>query len=79
MPHTEKSQFGFDVLGCIYSRVHISLDEVVSKILKKPSIVQKKMIPHMKAKVVFIAKKNQNQNGRLKKACFPAPTIVNIF
>ena len=24
------------------------------KILKKPSIVQKKMIPHMKAKVVFI-------------------------
>ena len=25
----------------MYSRVHISLDEVFSKILKKPSIVQK--------------------------------------
>ena len=33
----------------IYSRVHFSSDEVFSKILKKPSIVQKKMIPHMKA------------------------------
>jgi hypothetical protein len=32
-----------------YSRVHISSDEVFSKILKKPSIVHKKMIPHMKA------------------------------
>ena len=32
-----------------YSRVHISSDEVFSKILKKPSILQKKMIPHMKA------------------------------
>ena len=31
----------------LYSRVHISSDEVFSKILKKPSIVQKKMIPHM--------------------------------
>ena len=26
----------------IYSRVHISSDEVFSKILKKPSVVQKK-------------------------------------
>ena len=40
-----------------YSRVHISSDEVFSKILKKPPIVQKKMIPHMIAKVVFIEKK----------------------
>ena len=40
-----------------YSRVHISSDEVFSKILKKPSIVQKKTIPHMKGKVVFIGKK----------------------
>ena len=32
-----------------YSRVHISSDEVFSKILKKPSIVQKKMMPHIKA------------------------------
>ena len=35
-------------LRTMYSRVHISSDEVFSKILKKPSIVQKKMIPHMK-------------------------------
>ena len=33
-----------------YSRVHISSDEVVSKILKKPSIVQKKMIPQKTVK-----------------------------
>jgi hypothetical protein len=31
----------------IYSGVHISLDEVSCKILKKPSIGQKKMIAHM--------------------------------
>ena len=37
----------------IYSRVHISSDEVFSKILKKPSIVRKKMIPHMKAFSLF--------------------------
>ena len=36
-----------------YSRV----DEVFSKIMKKPFIVQKKIIPNMKAKVVFIGKK----------------------
>ena len=29
-------------------RVHKSLDSFFSKILEKPSIVQKKMIPHMK-------------------------------
>jgi hypothetical protein len=33
--------------------VHISSDEVFSKILKKPFIVQKKMIPHMKAFGLF--------------------------
>ena len=39
------------------------------------------MIPHMKAKVMLIEKnkKNKNQNGRLKKAHFPAPPILNIF
>ena len=37
----------------LYSRVHISSDEVFSKILKKPSIVKKKMIPHMKAFGLF--------------------------
>ena len=31
-----------------YSRVHISSDSLFSKILKKPSKVQKKMIPHIK-------------------------------
>ena len=39
-----------------YSRVHISPDEVFSKILKKQSIGQKIMIPHMKAKINFIGK-----------------------
>ena len=31
-----------------YSRVHKSSDNFFSKILEKPSMVQKKMIPHMK-------------------------------
>ena len=31
-----------------YSRVHKSLDSFFSKILEKPSIEQKKMIPHIK-------------------------------
>ena len=39
-----------------YSRVHISWNEVFSKILNKPSIVQKWMIPHMKAFSLFIDK-----------------------
>ena len=32
-----------------YSRVHKSSDSFFSKILEKPSIVQKKMRPHKKA------------------------------
>ena len=32
----------------IYSRVHKSSDSFFSKILEKPSIMQKKMIPHIK-------------------------------
>ena len=32
---------------CKYSRVHKSSDSFLSKILEKPSIVQKKMIPHI--------------------------------
>ena len=35
-------------LCSMYSRVHKSLDSFFSKILEKPSIVQKKMIPHIK-------------------------------
>ena len=37
------------------------------------------MIPHMKAKVVFIGKTKQKTIALLKKARFPAPTIFNIF
>jgi hypothetical protein len=44
------------------------------------------MIPHIKAKFIFIGK-NQKPNGRLKKfkmaaskkPHFPAPPILNIF
>ena len=41
----------------IYSRVHISSGAAFFKILKKPSIVQRKMILHMKANIFFIGKK----------------------
>ena len=34
--------------GAMYSRVHKSSDSFFSKILEKPYIVQKKMIPHIK-------------------------------
>ena len=56
----------------MYSRVHISSDEVFSKIQKKPSIVQKKMMPRMKAFGLFDKMKQ-------KKGHFPAPPILNIF
>ena len=36
-----------------YSHVHDSLDEVVFKILKKPFIVPKEKICHMKSKLIF--------------------------
>jgi hypothetical protein len=71
-----------------YSCVHISSDELFSKILKKPLIVQKKIIPHMKAFGLFykikqyflLFLKKKIQNGRLKKkGYFPAPPILNIF
>jgi hypothetical protein len=62
------------------SRVHISSDEVFSKILKKPSIVQKKMLPHMKAFGLFDKMKQKKKiNGCVKKGHFPAPPILNIF
>ena len=51
----------------MYSRVHISSDEVFSKILKKPSIVQKKIIPHIRQPLVFLIRSNffsnENQLG----------------
>ena len=43
----------------IYSRVHISSDEVFSKILKKPSILQKWMIPHINGLLVSIQMKQK--------------------
>ena len=59
----------------MYSRVHKSLESFFSKILEKPSIVQKKMIPHMnfcdEAKFFFFFfEKKKIQNGRLKKTSF---------
>ena len=54
-----------------YSGLHISSNEVFCKILKKPSIVEKKMIlPHMKAKVIFIGKK-QNKIFCKKNSKWP--------
>ena len=70
------------------SRVHISSNSLFSKILKRPFIVQKKMMPHIKG-LDFSQRwgKKKIQNGRLrkfkmaasKKPCFPAPPILNIF
>ena len=42
----------------LYSCVHISSDEVFSKILKKPLIVQKKMMPHTGCSNSICAKVN---------------------
>ena len=47
--------------------MHISSDEVFSKILKKPFIVQKKMIPHMKAFGLFNKMKQKNSKWPPKK------------
>ena len=63
---------------CAYSRVHKSSDSFFSKILEKPSIVQKKMIPHINGlhfSMRWSKKRIQNgrlkiQNGRLKKPSF---------
>ena len=60
----------------MYSRVHISSDEVFSKILKKPSIVQKKMIPHMKAFGLF--DKVKQIFFRKKKMKMAAANIIAI-
>ena len=63
-----------------YSRVHISSDEVFSKILKKPSTVQKKMIPHIKAFGLFNKmKQKKNSKWPPKKCHLPALPILNIF
>ena len=71
-----------------YSCVHISSDEVFAKILKKPSIVQKKMMPHMKAFGLFYKMKQKKskiknqkkiQNGRLKKRSFSSSANFQYF
>ena len=71
-----------------YSRVHKSPPPFFSKILEKPSIVQKEMIPHINGLgFSLIWSKKKIQNGRLKKfkmaaskkPHFPAPPILNIF
>ena len=72
----------------MYSRVHKRWQSFFSKILEKPSIVQKKMLPHIKG-LDYSQRwsKKKIQNGRLrkfkmaasKKTHFPAPPILNIF
>ena len=49
--NTKSNSYGRVVLqeyGCKYSRVQKNWNEVFFKILEEPSIVQKKMIPHIK-------------------------------
>ena len=56
----------------MYSRVHKSSDSFFSKILEKPSIVQKKMIPHIKGLHFSMRwSKKKIQNGRLKNSKWP--------
>ena len=43
--------------------LHIDSDEVFSKILKKQSIVQKEMIPHMKACGLFNKMKQKKKKS----------------
>ena len=71
-----------------YSRVHKSSDSFFPKILEKPSIGQKKMIPHRNGLVFWLIwSKKKNQNDRLRKfkmaasknPRFPALPILNIF
>jgi hypothetical protein len=57
--------------------VHNSSDEVFCNFLKKQSIVQKKMIPLMKAKVIFIGKYKKKKN--LKKNNLKWPTKKSSF
>ena len=60
-----------------YNCVHIISDEVFSKILKKPSIMQKEMIPH---KLFSLGKNKQKtylKNTKNQKMSFSVP--LNIF
>ena len=70
-----------------YSRVHKSSDSFFSKILEKPSIVQKKMIPHRNglhfsmnwSKKKFKMADLKIQNGRLKKTSFSSSANSQYF
>ena len=67
--------------------MHISSDEVFSKILKKPSSAEKNDTSYKPAGFFTEMKQKKIQNGRLrkfkmaasKKPHFPAPPILNIF
>ena len=68
--------------------MHISSDSLFSEILKKPSIVQKKMIPHMNGLLVLTKMTQKNKNkfeekkfkmANSKKTHFLAPPILNIL
>ena len=66
--------------------MHISSDDVFINILKKPSIVQEQMIPHMKANVIFVGKKQKkkkfekpnNQKPNTKKMSFSSSTNIQF-
>ena len=62
-----------------YSRVHISSDSLFSKILKKPFIVQKKMMPHINGLLFSLRWSKKNQNGWLKKFKMAASKKTNSF
>ena len=63
--------FIYRLLFLEYSRVHISSDEVFSKIPTKPSIVQKKMIPHMKAFGLFNKMKQKKISFEKRNSKWP--------
>ena len=71
---------------CIRPSVHICLDEVFCKILKKPSIVGKKNDTSYESQGYFHWKKTKNffflkknQNGQLKKSSFSSSAISQYF
>ena len=77
---TQRIVFNLQETISPYSRVHISSDEVFSMILKKPSILQKYMIPHMNGLLVFIEKaKKKSKWPTQKNPHFPALPILNIY
>ena len=74
-----RKSYSYLVLAILnYSCVHISLNEVFFKILKKPFIVQKKMIPHMKVKLIFIGKTASFPNV-VSTYMYRLYTVLHIF